>query len=76
MGLPPPFVKGAPAIPPLKLPDNNYGLWIFIAKRHKDLYRRVEEVLRASGRFEVVFESRGKNGEPNQGDAPNQKAVR
>lgn len=42
--------------------DNNYGLWIFIAKRHEDLYRRVEEVLRTSGRFELVFEdNRGKN---------------
>ncbi len=33
--------------------DNNYGLWVFVAKKHEHLFNRVLKVLDASGRFEI-----------------------
>jgi hypothetical protein len=57
--------------------DNNYGLWVFVAKNNRDLIRRVKRVLEASGRFDVICESKRKEEvAPNKEDAPGQKAAR
>jgi hypothetical protein len=51
--------------------DNNYGLWIFVPKNQEHLFHRVQNVLRASGRFELIFkEIYICNAEPSQEDAP------
>lgn len=57
--------------------DKNYGLWVFVEKKHGHLFNRVQDVLRASGRFELIFNSElEENAEFNKEDAPDPKAVR
>ena len=38
----------------VSIEDSNWGLWIFIEKKNERLLQRVRNILRESGRFELV----------------------
>jgi hypothetical protein len=40
--------------------DNNWGLWVFVRRNNEILFQRVQNVLRESGRFELVQKNNGK----------------